>query len=94
MHLNYNMETLSDSSNALLHRRDVVVTLQAPSNPGIAAVTTQLAEHFKSSPDAVAIKTLRGTYGKQQLTVTASIYDSAASKLRIEQKPKVKEAKK
>ena len=84
------METLSDNHNTLLHRRDVTVVITAQTNPGVAAVATQLAEHFKSTADAVAIKMMHGSYGKQELTVTASIYDSAASKLRIEQKPKKK----
>lgn len=88
------METISDHANALLHRRDVVVTLEAPSNPGIVAVATELATHFKSTPEAVAVRTVKGNYGTHSLTIVASVYDSPASKARIEQKPKVKEVKK
>ncbi len=94
MPLNYNMETRSDHTNTLLHRRDVVVMLEAPSNPGLPAVVTQLAEHFNSSPEAVAVKTVKGSYGTHALIITASIYDSADSKARIEQKPYVKKEKK
>jgi ribosomal protein S24E len=88
------MDILSEHINSLLHRRDVVVTLESPSNPGLVAVASQLADHFKSSADAIAVKTVKGSYGTQTLTVTASIYDSAASKVRIEQKPKAKKEKK
>jgi ribosomal protein S24E len=88
------METISSHTNTLLHRTDVTVVISAPSNPGVAVVTTQLAEQFKVAPDAIAVKTMHGNYGKQQVLVNASVYDSVEAKQRIEQKPKTKKEKK
>ncbi len=84
------METLSSRVNPLLKRTEVRVVFAGTSNPGVAKVTEDLAAQLKVAADTIVIKSLVSYFGKQAFHVEAFAYESAADKLRVEQKPKQK----
>lgn len=83
------MKILSEKKNTLLHRKEVKVLIEAPSNPGIKASSEEIANHFKTKTELVVVKRLNSQYGKSEFMVEALIYDNAQA-LVIEPKPKVK----
>ena len=85
------MKLISEKKNPLLHRKEVRVLVDAPSNPGMNASAEQIAAHFKTQKELVVIKKLDSSYGKSEFIVSAFIYDNAQA-LAIEPKPKAKKA--
>ena len=86
----YNMNITTQHTNKLLHRTELTATLEAEKNPGIQAVTEQIASALKADPSLVVIKKLAGHFGNHTLTVHAYAYTNATEKARIEQKAKQK----
>ena len=83
------MKILSEKKNTLLHRKEVKVIIENPSNPGIKMSGEEIAKHFKTQPELVVIKRLNSHYGKSEFMIEAMVYDNAQA-LVIEPKPKVK----
>lgn len=84
------MNTMKDFKNALFKRREVLVSIENASNPGIGNATKELASQFKVQEDVVVIKSLKSAYGKGSFLVDALIYDSIEAKDSIEPKKKEK----
>lgn len=84
------MKTILDTKNSLLKRREVKVLVESASNPGFVAAGSDIASQFKAKEDSIAIKAVRGKFGRNTFLIDAYIYDSAADKAKIEPKVKVK----
>jgi len=85
------MKTLTEQTNALLKRREVVVEKAYASNPGKAEVTKDIAAVFKTSEDAVSVKHIDSTFGTSVFKIEAFIYNDATAKGLLEPKQKKKE---
>ena len=83
------MKLISEKKNTLLHRREVKLVVESPSNPGLQASAEKIADHFKTQKELVVIKKLESHYGKSEFFIDAVIYDNAQA-LAIEPKPKAK----
>lgn len=88
------MNILKDFRNDLLKRKEVLFSVKAHSNPGVAKMQQDCANHFKTEAENVVIKKLLNNFGTKEFSVEAFIYDSVKDKENIEPKKKVKEAKK
>lgn len=84
------MNTIKDTKNSLLNRREVKLLVEHSGNPGLIKAKEIVATHFKSSPEAVAVKNLKSKFGRDTFLLDAYVYDSAEHKQRIEPKLKVK----
>ncbi len=84
------METIKKFENKLLKRQEVEVTFENQSNPGFDDARKRLAEEFKVPEENIAVRAVRGNFGRNVFLVEAFIYDSKEDKERIEPKPKVK----
>jgi len=84
------MKTILDTKNSLLKRREVKVLVESQSNPGFAASQSNIADQFKAKEDSIAVKAVKSKFGRNTFLIDAYIYDSAADKLKIEPKVKVK----
>jgi len=78
--------------NKLLHRKEVTGTLAftgaTPSNKDVQA---KLAEHFKVTPEQVAVKHIYTEFGKPFAKYEANVYDSKEFLDKLE--PRKKEPK-
>lgn len=75
--------------NKLLHRKEVTGTLAftgaTPSNKDVQA---KLAEHFKVTPEQVAVKHIYTEFGKTIAKYEANVYDSKEFLDKLEPKKK------
>ena len=85
------MKLIAEKKNPLLHRKEVKVLIESPSNPGINTAAEKIASHYKTQKELVIVKRLESHYGKSEFIVEALVYDNAQA-LAIEPKPKVKKA--
>lgn len=85
------MKLTHSNANALMKRREVVITLEHASNPGFAHATTLIAQHFKVGEEHVVVRAIRGHFGSHVYLIEAFVYDSAEARSEIE--PKAKEKK-
>ncbi|MEK6844224.1 MAG: hypothetical protein AABX83_02240 [Nanoarchaeota archaeon] len=88
------MNIVKDFRNDLLKRKEVLFSVKANSNPGIAKMQQDCAHHFKTELDNVVIKGLRNNFGTKEFSVEAFVYDSVQDKIGIEPKKKIKGEKK
>ena len=86
------MNITKETENKLLKRRELEAFLESYSNPGIEAVTKQIAQKFKTDDNLVVVKKLESLFGARKFIVEAYVYNSEADKTKIE--PKKKEKKK
>lgn len=84
------MKAIKDLRNDLLNRREVKILIESSGNPGMVNAGKAIAEQFKSKEENIAVKNLKGKFGRDTFLVDAYIYDSADEKKRIEPKVKVK----
>lgn len=84
--------TLNQFKNSLLKRTEIEYLVEASQNPGFQKATELVSEKLKVQPENIAIKAVRGNFGKNQFIIEAFVYESVADKEKIE--PKKKEKKK
>jgi ribosomal protein S24E len=86
------MKILNELQNKLLKRKEVVVEIESEKNPGYEAVKGLIATQFKADAENIVVKTLKGHFGSNLVTVDAFIYSSKEDKENVERKPKVKKS--
>lgn len=87
------MNTVQDTRNNLLNRREIKVLVESKTgNPGFKSMTEMIAREFNANSEAIAVKNVKGKFGRDTFLVWAHLYDSVGDKLKIEPKPKVKKA--
>ncbi|MBM3233453.1 hypothetical protein FJZ18_04795 [Candidatus Pacearchaeota archaeon] len=84
--------TLNQFKNSILKRIEIEYIVEAPQNPGFQKATEMVSDKLKAPSENIAIKAVRGNFGKNQFLIEAFVYESASDKERIE--PKKKEKKK
>jgi ribosomal protein S24E len=86
------MEIKNEFNNALLGRREVLVSHEFDANPGFDAVTKMLAEKFKADGENVIVKNIKNNYGSREFLIEALIYASQEHRNKFERKTKEKKA--
>lgn len=85
------MKAIEDKNNSLLKRREIKVIVEANKNPTMQDAAKAVVEHFKSQEENVAIKQIKGKFGRNTFLITANIYHSKEDKEKTEPKAKKKE---
>ena len=83
---------MKDLQNKLLNRREVQVVMESSSNPGFEGAKKIIGDNFKAKEEMIAVKKVKGKFGRDTFLVDAFIYDSVRDKERIEPKVKVKKS--
>jgi len=77
------------NENKLLHRKEVTGTLAfTGATPSNKEVQTKIAEHFKVTPEQVAVKHIYTDFGKTSAKFEANVYDSKEALDKLEPKKK------
>lgn len=84
------MKILEDKNNKLLARNEIKVVAEAAKNPSMAEASKLIAEHFKSNEDSVAVKSVKGKFGRNTFLISANVYKSKEHKDATEPKLKAK----
>lgn len=87
------MKVIEDKNNSLLKRREIKVIVEAEKNPSMQEAGKLILEHFKAQEENVAIKQIKGKFGRDTFLITANIYHSKEDKEKTEPKAKKKEKK-
>ena len=84
------MKVIEDKQNPLLKRKEVKIVVEAGKNPTMQEANKKVAEHFKSSEENVAVKEIKGKFGRKTFLIGANIYNNKEDKEEIEPKKKEK----
>lgn len=86
------MEIIEDKQNPFLSRREIKVIARANKNPSMQQANQLISKQFKSEEDKIAVKGIKGKFGRNTFLIEANIYTSKEKKEEIE--PKQKSGKK
>ncbi len=87
------MQIIEDKKNPLLGRREVKLIIEAEKNPSMEEAAKIVGEQFKSVEENIAVKQVKGKFGRNTFLITANIYKSKENKEKIEPKLKGKKGK-
>lgn len=85
------MKIIEDKQNSLLRRREIKAIVEVEKNPTMEEAAKKVAEQFKAQEDNIAIKLVRGKFGRNTFLIAANIYNNQEDKDKTEPKAKKKE---
>ena len=85
------MKIIEHKKNSLLGREEVRIIVEAEKNPSFSEANKLISEHFKKPEENIAIKLIKGKFGRNTFLISAFIYESKEKKEKLEKK-KVKKA--
>lgn len=88
------MKVIEDKNNILLNRKEVKIIIESSKNPSIAEANEKIAEHFKADKEGIAVKNIKGKFGRSTFLITANIYNNKDTKEAVEPKKKEKKENK
>lgn len=86
------MEIIEDRENSLLARREVRVIAEAGKNPSAEEALSLIADNFKADKENIALKLIRGKFGRDTFLLDAFIYKTREDKEKFEPKKKIKKS--
>lgn len=82
------LTVLQEIENKLFNRKEIKATLQSNIAPSHEEVERVLSEKFKTTPEKIKIKKIKGHFGVRTFTISANIYNSKKEKDELELKKK------
>ena len=86
------MKVIEDNENSLLNRREMKVIIDAAKNPSTEDACKMLAEEFKAVEELIAIRGVKGKFGRNTFLISANIYNKKEDKDALEKKKEKKTA--
>lgn len=83
-------KTLEDKENSLLNRREIKVVVEADKNPSFQDAEDLIVEKFKADKNLVAIKGIKGKFGRNTFLIISFIYKNLQDKENLERKKEKK----
>ena len=80
------MKIIEDKENTLLNRKEVKVIVEADKNPSFLEAVNIIAKEFKADADNIAIKLVKGKFGRNTFLITSFIYKNKEDKEKSEKK--------
>lgn len=87
------IKILEEKDNPLFNRKEIKIIVTSESSPTRVDTEKLLSEKFSSQIESIAIKSIKGKFGRNTFLITASIYKSPEDKVKTEPKPKTKKNK-
>lgn len=88
------MNILEEKKNNLLNRKEIKIIVEAGKNPSFAEAEELIAKEFKAVKENIAVKAIKGKFGRNTFLINAFIYDSIQAKEKLEKKREKKKEKK
>lgn len=86
------MKVLEEKDNSMLNRKEIKIIIDADKNPSMAEAMKTVAEKFKAAEDLVAVKEIKGKFGRGTFLISANIYNKKEDKDQLEKKKEKKAA--
>ena len=74
------MTILEQKRNPLLHREELVITIESESIPSKSEVRKQISEKTKKPEENIIISNIVSKFGSKSFTVNALVYDDVKNK--------------
>lgn len=84
------MKILEEKNNFLSNRKEITFIIESEKNPNFEEITSLVSEHLKGEKENVAVKQIKGKFGRDTFKVVAYLYNSKEDKEKFEPKKKVK----
>jgi ribosomal protein S24E len=78
------MDIIEDKENSLLNRKEVKIIVEADKNPNFPEALNIIAREFKVNEENIAIKLIKGKFGRNTFLISAFIYKSREEKEKFE----------
>ena len=91
--MNSDIKIIEENNNPLFNRKEIRILVTSESNPTKADSEKLISEKFSSQIESIAIKSIKGKFGRNEFLITANIYKSLEDKNKTEPKPKKKKEK-
>ncbi len=85
------MKVIEDKDNSLLKRREIKIIVEAEKNPSMQEASKLVSENFKTQEENIAVKQIKGKFGRNTFLITANIYYAKEDKEKTESEVKQKE---
>jgi len=85
------LKILHEKENPLFSRKEVQIIINSDKTPSKEDSLKLLSDNFSVSPECIAIKTIKGKFGRDEFTITSNLYKSEDAKNRVE--PRLKKKK-
>lgn len=85
---------VEEKQNSLFNRKEIKLLVESSVNPSKTDSEKLVSEKFSTTPENIAIKKIKGKFGRNTFLITANIYSSKEEKEKTEPKPKKKKEKK
>ena len=82
------MEVLEDKKNELLHRTELVLSMESAITPSKEQAIKMISEQFKTPEESIVIKKIGGKFGIKTSVINAKIYSNPESRKRFEVIPR------
>lgn len=87
------MNVIKDFRNSLLKRKELIISIDAESNPGFGKVKQECVDYFSATADNIVVKSIKGNFGRRNFVAEVFVYDSVEDKNKIEPRIVVKAKK-
>lgn len=84
------MKVIEDKKNQLLKRREIKIIIEAQKNPTMPEAAKTVSDDFKAAEENIAVKEIKGKFGRRTFLISANIYENKEAKEKTELKPKAK----
>ena len=84
------MNVMKEFRNNLLKRKELIISIDAESNPGFEKVRQECVNYFSVAADNIVVKSIKGKFGRRNFVAEVFVYDSVENKNKIEPRIVVK----
>jgi ribosomal protein S24E len=84
------LKILATKENPLLRRKEISATISAMKSPSNEEIKEKLAEQSKADKELIVVKNIKGSFGSDNFSIRAFVYQTKKDMDETEQKPKIK----
>lgn len=84
------IKILHEKENPLFNRKEIQIIINSDKTPSKEDSLKLISNNFSVSPECIAIKTIKGKFGRDEFTITSNLYKSEDAKNSVEPKLKTK----
>jgi len=85
------VKVVEDKRNEFFGRQELKIIVDAEQNPSFEESTKIVASHTKKDESLIAIKGVKGKFGRRTFLIKTYVYDSQEDKDKVEPKKEAKE---
>lgn len=84
------VKIIADKENFLLNRKEMRFVAESDKTPSLQEAMVIVSSNTKASPDVIAIKLVKGKFGRNTFLIEANVYKNKEDRDKFEPKKKEK----